>query len=832
MQFGYEAANAGSGGQPIVALDGIKLYKIGEADRAELLQADLLDMEDELATLAENAALAGLNALSSKLYDLTNEIDAVVGGDEEEMSAMYTSTQPLLAEIEKAIAAAPELAAAIAKLEALAASTNYPGKSDLEAAITRIKGYQDDETSDLTVAQLVEKILNVNKETSAVILAYMMTQEASQDNPADFTMLIQSPWFAKEGFAPTSENDPEFDASTFDTANLNSTGWYKSGNGGGDQTVKLCQSLPCWNAWATDHTTLSVSQDFENLPNGYYYVSALIITQQDWANQTQHVFAKSSLGSFDSEPLNEGNWDASDNALGQGQWTRLETKPALVTDGKLTIGAAGTSTQSGTQSGWFCVTGFKLYYMGEAGSDAVEQLLAQRKDEAAAFASTMHFAADKAALEQAINAGGDATEALIALTTALEEAKTSEAKYEEYMQEGKTLPTVEQTLSGAGYEAATEIVKFAYDYVMNWLGSSEATYKEMDNQVNLLKNYLNNYAPVYNQAAKMAETATGTGKTALEETMAQQKAKLTSEMQTAEVVNQLIDALKVKMTNVEKQIIWETEGATDYTAFIINPMLQSESGWTFDKGNGNNNTNGGQWFNGDTSVRYIDSYKSENVTDQTTGETTHVGLQNFIATQLVTGLPNGNYVVGVYTRTTTEGSYIFWAEGADAQKQFVEIPMEYWINDEGVEAAATDTHGSVWAAANDAYMAGSEDPDIAAIANCNGGAGRGWRHQEMAVTVNNHQLLIGTATGNTETLGTEKTFTGDWYSVGGWTLTLQQKGDNTGWEGPMADGIETIVLGEKAADGIYSLNGVKMRSLQRGLNIIVSDGKAVKVMMK
>jgi hypothetical protein len=67
--------------------------------------------------------------------------------------------------------------------------------------------------------------------------------------------------------------------------------------------------------------------------------------------------------------------------------------------------------------------------------------------------------------------------------------------------------------------------------------------------------------------------------------------------------------------------------------------------------------------------------------------------------------------------------------------------------------------------------------------------------------------------------------------VGGWTLTLITKGDNTGWEGPLT-GIETIMNDNTVADGIYTVAGVKTGKLQRGLNIVVRNGKAMKIMMK
>ena len=119
-----------------------------------------------------------------------------------------------------------------------------------------------------------------------------------------------------------------------------------------------------------------------------------------------------------------------------------------------------------------------------------------------------------------------------------------------------------------------------------------------------------------------------------------------------------------------------------------------------------------------------------------------------------------------------------------------------------------------------------------AIYNANNGNGRGWKHQEMAnIEVKNHELLIGTMAG-TAASQTPKVFAGNWYSVGGWTLTLVAKGDNTGWDGPLATGISNTVVKTTATDGIYTLSGVKADKLQRGLNIVITNGQARKVMVK
>ena len=808
MQFGFES-EGGSGSNPYLCIDGIKLYKIGEADEAELLASDLSDLQNDLHALGDEAAAAGLEGLASEIYDAEVTLDDVIGGDVAEMKAAYASTTEKIEYYKQAIAAAADLDAAIAKMERLANTTDYPGKDDFTAALSRIRGYKTNGTA--------QQIIGAPEEAQAAILDYVKSQSASQNNPADFTALVSNPWFVGAEFEPTGE-DGNYVVPEEAGDNINSTGWYRGSNTGGDQNAKICQTLPCWNAWNTNFSEISISQDLSGLPNGYYQVSALLITQQDYANQTQHVFAKNDLGTFKSPMLQVGNWDSSDNATGIGEWIRLTTEMALVTDGKLTIGAAGEGKGATNQSGWFCATGFKLYYLGDAGENAVQEMLNAKKDEAQSFAYTMHLAADKAALLEAINATGEAVEVLKALSAAYEEAQNSEAKYEEYMEEGKTLPTVQATLAGEGYDAATDIVKFAYDYTMAWINGSEATYKQLDSQVNLLKNYLNTYAPVYNEAAELAKKSSDAAKTSIEAVMQKQKDQLIADMQTYETVKEFVDELQAVMANAQKQIIWETAGATDYTAFILNPMLASEAGWTFEKGNGNNNTGGGQWYNGDTSIRYIDSYNGE-------------GLKGYKAMQVVTGLPNGTYDLGVYTRSPAEGAYVFYAATADTT--YVETPLNYYTDDEGAEQVASDTHGPIWDAAVEAYNNGSTDEEVLAIFSANDGKGRGWKHQVIeAIAVNNHTLCIGALAGSIEDHKTEKDFAGSWFSAGGWTLTLVAAGNNEGWEGPLADGIETITADMKSCDGIYTLNGLKLAKMQRGLNIIVNNGKAMKVMVK
>ena len=368
-------------------------------------------------------------------------------------------------------------------------------------------------------------------------------------------------------------------------------------------------------------------------------------------------------------------------------------------------------------------------------------------------------------------------------------------------------------------------MQFAYDFVTNWIVENDtASYQYFDAQVNLLKSYLNTYTPAYNAAAEATLTAADKAKATIESLMAEQKAALISEIKDEATVKEYAERLNNVVALAEMQNIYDNPDATDYTAFIKNPKLEAETGWTFSKGNGNTNTTSGQWLDG-SGTRYIDSYNSN-------------GLTGYIASQLITGLPNGTYTVGVYTRIPAEGAYIFNTVGDNTT--YVEIPLDYYMgtNEEGeeVQMIASDNHGPIWEAAKAAYESGDYTDDeytIYTINNVEGEyIGRGWKHQEMAgIQVTNHELTIGTCAGS-EALQTEKVFAGNWYSVGGWTLTLTEKGDNTGWEGPIADGIDAVERTAAQADGIYTLTGVKTNKLQRGVNVIVNGGKTMKVIMK
>lgn len=842
IEFGFESSG-GSNSNPFLCIDGIKLYKIGDADPLEILEADLNDVADECVLLASDAASAGFTSLSALLSDYGMEIIDFTSGDQETMEAGLKEANAKIAEYKKVLAEAENINAVLAKMDKLLQTTNFKGKAEFEATYMRLLNLKENDNPDALPENLVEQMLNIVAEGNQAIKDYYMTQEGSVENPADFTIFIQNPWFINTAAEPTFEDEgwffpnalkedgtSNYTEGSASSPDLNSTGWYVAGASGGDQRLNWQRGRSCWNAWNNNYTTtLAVAQDITGIPNGYYTVSADLITQSGCNNSTQRVFAQSTAEKKTSTAtLTTEGWDES---LWETVSMTAEDK-VLVVDNKITIGAEGTGSGEGA-TGWFLATNFHLYYLGEAPVEALKEAFDAKVIAAKEMADKITFNADRVAINDSIAkfaAYDNYVEGLAGLAATIADAQKSINKYEEYVPadgtiDGKTIPTVQTTLKkngGEGYGAAEEIVEFAYNYVTNWVKGDTATYTKFDEVVNVLKNYLNTYTPVYNKAAEVSAAASAAGQEALNGLMEEQKKAMVAEVVDLNTINEFVKTLNTVINMVEKRNIYDDKNATDYTLFIKNPNAEATDGWDFVMGNGDGNgQKSGQWLD-DSSTRYFDSYNGE-------------GLKGFSAMQLIKELPNGTYKVGVYTRTPAEGAYICYAVGSDTT--FVEIPLNYYTyanaeTGEDTTVVASDKYGPIWEECKAAQEAGNATSEQLAIYNANSGQGRGWKHQEMDnIVVTNHELLIGTMAG-TEASKTEKVFAGGWYSVGGWTLTLVSMGDNSGWEGPVVSGIQNMKADLQMPDGIYTIAGAKTNKLQRGLNIVISNGKARKVLVK
>ena len=819
IQFGYKSAGSNSNSNPWLIIDGIKLYKIGEATEEEIIASDLSSLEAEMYELMEIAGEYG--GLTEELNDAIVEIDDCIGSDDlATMKEGYEKYNALKEQIAAVVESLPATIAFYNKAEE-ALALDYPGASALQEVLAK---WDDVINSGYSAA-----IAAYAEELNQAYRDYMFSQEASEASPADYTFLVANPLFVKEGNEPTI-NGSEFTYTGQDAFEngkapeiASSDGWYKAGTcTDGDQRLNYAQSRICWNAWRAnaDGKTLAVASDIENLPNGYYKVAGDLITEAEYVND-QHVFGESTLQSSNSASLTEGLWDKTNY---QGTWTTLTTDKILVHDGKLTIGASGTLANQ-NQSGWFCATNFKLYFVGKATDQEIADALAAKVAHAQKLAAAMHFAADKAQVLDSISAYTASGDVAI-LNGGIALAETSEAKYEEVNAEGKTIPTVAQGLKDNIYGEATDIVKYAYGAVQDYFASPEATYTAVDSIIAQLKAYANTYAPVYNSAYEVYNTLTSaTAKAALKATFANHKALLTAKLETEATVASAVSELTAAVATAQAQEKYENNpNASDYTAFIINAQSASTDGWTVIKGDGDGPVKKGQYFTDDASRTYFDTWNGT------------AGKNNFYMEQVIEGLPNGTYTLGANVRTSGLGACLFGAVGTEAaDTTWMEIPLQtYTYQDpssgDDVTENATDKWGQIWLDAQKELENDKQNAYLASITGANVGNGYGWMHLDIPnIEVVDHTLTIGLTSDSTKT-GKPTTVT--WYSATDFTLTLTKLGNNEGWNGPIT-GITEIKNEALKADAIYNINGQRVANTgSKGLYIVVRNGKAVKVATK
>ena len=821
LQFGYKSGNVGSNKNPWVVIDGVKLYKIGEASAEEIYTSDLNVLTEELyGMLDEYGEYSGLTGQIDKA---TEEIDDAIGsGDAEIMKSTLASVTALKDSIIMAAGLVPSITASYNKATA-AAEKAYPGLADLQPVLAKF----DQTINSGTWADIVAYATELKQ----AYTTYMTSQVASADAPADYTFLVQNPLFVKEGSEPTIENGvftyPNQDTFTAGKAPeiATSEGWTKTGTcTDGDQRLNYAQGRICWNAWKanTDGKTLEVSQVIKNLPNGYYKVSGDLITQDGFVND-QHVFATSSLQSSNSASLTEGLW----NDNNAGTWTTLTSDKVLVHDGKLTIGASGTLANK-NQSGWFCATNFQLLYLGAATQAEIEAALAAKAENAKALVAAMHFGADKAAANDSI-AEYTTTGELVKLNAAIKLAQNSEAKYEEINAEGKTIPTVAVAVTDGTYGVATEIAQSAYDNTLAYINNG--SYNKVDSIITILKAYVDNYAPVYNTADETLKTLTSTvAKEVLNFTMTEQKKGLMSELKSEAFVKAAIVQLTAATATANAQEAYEKNpNATDYTGFIINAQSASTDGWNVIKGEGDGPVKKGQYFTDDANRTYFDSWNGT------------AGKNNYYMDQAIEGLPNGTYTLAANVRTSAEGAFLFASTGAEAaDTTWMEIPVQTYTYFDGTAGKdstvfAMDKYGKLWEEAKAKIDGGLSDQDpnyatYSATYSANGSKGFGWMNLQIPnIEVTNHALTIGVTCDSTKTNKPSKV---TWFSATDFTLTLVKAGDNAGWNGP-ATGITEIENEALKADAIYNINGQRIANMSKqGLYIVVRNGKAVKVLKK
>lgn len=837
MEFGFESSG-GSGSNPFLCIDGIKLYKIDDADPLDLLREDLNDIYNtifsSLDTICVDANFDVFQGLITEAQNVAN--DEYNDGTVEEIQVSIAALQKAYADAVAAAAVANRVALKLQYAKKLLNAANtYPGAATLEEVVTRLEN--------AVYEGAAAEIMNAEDELNQALQAYFYSQVATPDSPANYSFLVQNPWFCVSGREPISNSVEDLTEAALTADDRTADGWTNGSTASGDPQTGAYFKVgrPCYQLWSLNFTGyLDMHQTLTNLPNGIYSLEADLITNNG-ALGDQHIYAHSALGEAEGYMTEAGvlnDWPSGDYEFAYDEYTEdpwetvKTTTTVIVNDGTLTIGARSTHKgegedfSDGLRRGVFWMSNFVLRYYGEASEAQIAEAMQARVSLAQNLKDALHFNADKAVVADSIakfQQDGD----LAVLNGGIEYARTSEAKYEEIMEEGKTIPTVKENLEYAPEEYGTgvDVVKFALEATEKWIASAEATYKDVDARLQLMKNYVNTYVPALLEAEVTLDEVRGNklAKDALQATMDEQNAALCKDtLLNADIVNQFVEALKMAQKIAIAQYNYQQNpDATDYTYFIMNPDLAAETGWTFEKGEGDANSKEGQHYSGDSSRRYMDSYNST------------VGKLNYYAFQLIQGLPNGTYEVKAAVRTSAVGAYLFTANGPEkADTVFTEIPLqEYTYFDEELQkdttVLATNQYGAIWQDAVEKYDGGFGDSDYMEIAQANGGIGHGWEWLTLPVVeVKDHTLTIGATTDGART---GKPFEGTWFSATDWSLTLIAKGNNDGWNGPITAVPE--VRANMAQGAIFSIDGRRVSNMNRpGLYIITENGRAHKVM--
>lgn len=781
----------------------------------------------ELAEYCISIEEEGFSGMSNDFLDRANEIyypeeDYTT---EEEFYAARDKFKEILNEAKESISVYENLNNLISKYSDYVSSTGYPGIEEFAKVYEECSEILDN----IEVATVNDYKTAITKLQEA-FNTYQFSQEFSEDNPADYSFLISAPSFFNEDCGISRDEATDSNMSTWGL----STGWvngsvYNTNNK--DFRTAYKGNKTCWNSWSGDFTSMDIHQDLEGLPNGYYSMSCLGLVYEGALND-QHGYIKSSLENSVTPNMTVALGDTPE------AWETLSSGKVAVTDGKLTIGFESTS--GGSSVGWFCVTDFKLLYYGTVSDEGITEIYKNKINECQAQCDTMKLAFDKATYQAIIDSYSNASgeeEINIAIDTLRKAQNIAEESITEYQRimNSSYVSLKDSIVSSTYTEKAKSITSKAIEVFENYLNSNMATYTETEAMTTILSYYEDNYIPAF-IGIETLEIKDEQAKNLVSQNIEEQFEELCSIESLPEIsfLDEYIAQIN-KLEKICKAADFIMQGGTDYTGMIINPNIDSEEGWTFNRINGNVNTGNGASYDGNTSSRYLNSWNGT------------PGNLRFTAGQTIEFLPNGTYEIKAMTRVMgathgKEGAYLYAIADSDTANAVFKAIHNETFNytkyfPEIVSSTGSDsidyvesTYGSIW---EEAYNWCIENPQAEEgtyidICDTNSGKGYGWFYSSFQIEVKNHTLELGLTCDSVLTLGHKDTdnidciaFSGTQLSADNFTLTLIKEGDNTNWnpttgiEDTDIENCENIVRTE-----IFTLTGIRLNNAQQGFNVI------------
>ena len=189
---------------------------------------------------------------------------------------------------------------------------------------------------------------------------------------------------AEEGYVETTEELTDCTPLIQNPTFASTAGWTKQNVGSVDASAMRVLGQQAYNSFSTSFTSMDVHQDIKNLPAGEYFMTCRSVCGEGLITD-QHAY----IIGYDENPATSTN-KASSPVKTNDAWDALSWE--LQTTGRITISEGQNirigyaSTSNGGQTGWFAVTDFHLYRVGEdvEGKAAAEAELQQQLTQALA----------------------------------------------------------------------------------------------------------------------------------------------------------------------------------------------------------------------------------------------------------------------------------------------------------------------------------------------------------------------------------------------------------------------------------------------------------------
>ena len=554
----------------------------------------------------------------------------------------------------------------LTKSKYLLSKTDLPGKSTFQSTyndiLKKINGYSifDEEN---TPGKVTEEFFNQLVDARG---AYLDTQVADEDGAKDFSAVINYPWFVKDDFAPTQNDDGTWSIKEESWADAGGSGTYNDKKSGrtdiaagvkiveNSTTVKnqwfvdvdmdgktnetrldyveggLIAAHDYWHAGNFNSGSKKLCQNVLGLPKGYYSLKALIRRSGGGTGDYHNIYMQNLQGEVKASPV-----VASQD---QDTWQEVSTGIIYVKEEDRELLIGGQSDQTAL------FTGFRLLFYGT--EPPIENLIKQEIAEiqeselklTAEDGSYVEFEGDKAYIKEQIDKcdmskltietfeeyRGYLNDARIRITDALKAYKKFTAK--------QTYADIETESVVAD---VAELIKPAKDAATNLGKSTDDTYKDIDG--------VNELADKYADYLKVRAEATAFQDASINTTLADQKAALVAAPSTVKTLNKYIASLSTPMSINEMKALG-AENATktapvDITSLLKNPTFESKSAWLGTPYSVYGDASAEDWIPSGISTQHS-SYSRGNMEIWQSGPGT--------LSQTLSGMPAGTYRVTCY----------------------------------------------------------------------------------------------------------------------------------------------------------------------------------------